>query len=144
MQPNPLSAPLLVVLASCFLIGVAACSGDDGGTQPLGAPKKPVAASKISAADRAEAKKTFETICFTCHGMQGKGDGPGSAALDPKPRDLSNAEWQKTISDDHIRNVITMGGVAVGKSPMMPAQPQLKGTPKVLDALVEHVRNLAK
>lgn len=133
--------PFVGALLSFLLAGCGDKPGA-GGSAP-GSPV-PVAKGAFTAADSAEAKKTFETICFTCHGLGGKGDGPGSAALDPKPRDLTSAEWQKSVTDDHIRNVITMGGSAVGKSPMMPAQPQLKGTPQVLDALIAFVRGLAK
>jgi mono/diheme cytochrome c family protein len=101
-------------------------------------------AGDFTDAERGEAKKVFETICVTCHGLQGKGDGPGSAALDPKPRNLRDPAWQRSVTDIHIRNAITMGGAAVGKSPVMPAQPQLKSNPRVLDALIYHVRCLAK
>lgn len=101
-------------------------------------------ATDFSDAERTAGKKVFETICFTCHGLQGKGDGPGSAALEPKPRNFSDPKWQQSVTDIHIRNAITMGGVAVGKSAAMPAQPQLKNDPRVLDALVYHVRSLAK
>ena len=32
----------------------------------------------------------------------------------------------------------------MGKSPMMPGQPQLKGEPEVLDGLVKIIRSFAK
>lgn len=133
---SPRTPVLATVVLSSFLLPLAvACGGDT--------PKSGANPVTLSAADQAEGKKVFESICFTCHGLTGHGDGPGSAALDPKPRDLSDKAWQQTVSDDHLRNVITMGGAAVGKSPAMPAQPQLKGTPKVLEALIQHVRGLA-
>ncbi|MBI5853080.1 MAG: cytochrome c [Planctomycetes bacterium] len=130
------------VLSSVLLSLGAACGGDSPSTPKSGGGGTS-SAVVLSEADRAEGKKVFETICFTCHGLQGHGDGPGSAGLDPKPRDLGDKAWQQTVNDDHLRNVITMGGAAVGKSPAMPAQPQLKGTPKVLEALIQHVRGLA-
>jgi mono/diheme cytochrome c family protein len=38
------------------------------------------------------AKKTIETNCVTCHGANGKGDGPAAAALPPpKPADWTSA-----------------------------------------------------
>jgi len=90
------------------------------------------------------ARTTFESVCSVCHGMRGLGDGPGSATLDPKPRNLSDPAWQRTVNDQHIRNVITMGGAAVGKSPIMPAHPFLKNDAQVLDALVAHIRGLTQ
>lgn len=97
-----------------------------------------------SAAARAEARQNFDTICIACHGATGHGDGPAAAAMDPKPRSFGDKAWQSSISDEHIIKVITLGGAAVGKSPVMPAQPQLKSKPEVLRALVEIVRDFAK
>ena len=88
----------------------------------------------------AQAQAQFESLCFTCHGSTGHGDGPGAAVLDPKPRSFSDATWQASVTDEHIKKTIVFGGAAVGKSPMMPAQPQLKGQEAVLDGLVRIVR----
>jgi len=69
----------------------------------------------------AEGKTQFENICAACHGPGGKGDGVASAALDPKPRDLSDAAYVSTLSNEHLYKVISEGGPAVGLSPMMAA-----------------------
>jgi mono/diheme cytochrome c family protein len=83
---------------------------------------------------------TFRKLCVTCHGETGHGDGPGAAALDPKPRTFTDGKWQASVTDDHIKKTILYGGAAVGKSAAMPAQPQLRSKPEVLNALVAHVR----
>lgn len=114
-----------------------ACSKNDGKGAPAGD-----GAVVVTAAHRAEAKTTFETVCFACHGLTGHGDGPGSAALTPKPRDLTDRAWQTSVDDNHIEKVILMGGAAVGKSPVMPAHPQFRSNKGLLRALIEHVRNL--
>lgn len=75
-----------------------------------------------------------------CHGVDGKGDGPTAATLNPKPRDLSNKEWQKSMSDGQIRTIILRGGAGVGKSPLMPANPDLADKPAVVEELVKIVR----
>jgi len=98
-------------------------------------------AGGISDAARAQAKQIFQTRCFTCHGMEGKGDGPGSAGLSPKPRDFHDPEWQESVSDEHIQNIILYGGAAVGKSPTMPGNPDLTAKPEVVAALVDHIRD---
>lgn len=43
----------------------------------------------------AAGKKLFMGMgtCFTCHGFEGKGDGPAGLALDPSPRNFANSEW---------------------------------------------------
>jgi len=71
--------------------------------------------------DPAKGKEIFESSCAACHGPEGKGDGPAAAALEPKPRDLTNAEYVSTLSNEHIFKVISEGGASVGLSPIMAA-----------------------
>jgi mono/diheme cytochrome c family protein len=82
----------------------------------------------------------FQNVCSQCHGLGGMGDGPAAESLSPKPRNYSDAAWQASVTDDEIRKIILEGGQAVGKSPMMPAQGQLRGKPEVVDALVTIIR----
>ena len=91
-----------------------------------------------------EAEEIFQTRCAVCHGKTGKGDGPGSAGLNPKPRDYSSPEWQKSVTDEHISKIIVGGGTAVGLSALMPPNPDLVDKPEVVEALVVVVRNLGK
>ena len=47
-------------------------------------------------------KKLFDANCSSCHGQDGRGDGPASAGLNPPPRNYtSNEEWKngRKISD---------------------------------------------
>ena len=99
-------------------------------------------ASQARADAAAEAKEIFSTRCSTCHGPQGKGDGPAGAALNPKPRNLGEAAWQKSVTDDHIEKIIVGGGTAVGKSAMMPPNPDLASKPDVVKALTAQIRGL--
>ena len=41
--------------------------------------------------DAREAHQLFQTVCSTCHGADGKGDGSAAAMLNPKPRDYTQA-----------------------------------------------------
>jgi mono/diheme cytochrome c family protein len=97
-------------------------------------------AAPIPEAAMKEAKEIFTQRCSTCHGASGKGDGAVAAALNPKPRDLSGADWQKSVTDEHIEKIILGGGAAVGKSPMMPPNPDLESKPDVVRALRQLVR----
>ena len=78
-------------------------------------------AISFAAGDPAKGKESFNTICASCHGPDGKGDGPAAAALDPKPRNLGDAAYVSTLTDEHIFKVIKEGGAASGLSAGMPA-----------------------
>lgn len=100
------------------------------------------ASAEITPEATKEAEQIFSTRCTPCHGPQGKGDGPASAGLEPKPRNFTNAAWQSEVTDDHIEKIVVYGGAAVGKSPAMPPNPDLQAKPQVVAALRAHIRDL--
>ena len=52
--------------------------------------------------------------CWTCHGEQGLGDGPASAALNPKPRNMQVADgWKNGKTKEGIMKTL-MEGIAGG------------------------------
>lgn len=106
---------------------------------PSGGQGPSVSAAAITPAIR----ETFKSTCAPCHGESGRGDGPGSVALDPKPRNYTDKEWQNKVSDADIKKVILYGGAAVAKSPVMPSSPQLD-KPETLDGLVALIRGFGK
>lgn len=112
----------------------------------IGCDKKPSGESTgtTTAAGGGDAKGYFKMKCVVCHGETGVGDGPGGAALDPKPKNLTDAAWQASVKDEEIKKAILEGGAAVGKSAAMPPNPDLKGKDKLLDDLVKQVRSLKK
>jgi hypothetical protein len=99
---------------------------------------------RVTLHERQEADTRFSLLCATCHGERGKGDGPGAIALNPKPRDYTDATWQKSVTDEELRKIIVQGGQAVGKSPLMPPNPDLQDKPGVVEALVQKVRSFAR
>lgn len=124
-------------------LALAACS-KSGGESPPSAPEPTTAATAAPPGEAAaKAKEIFAQRCTPCHGAAGEGDGPASAALDPKPRRFSDGEWQKSVNDDHLMKVIKFGGAAVGKSAAMPGNPDLSD-PAVVAALKDVVRGFAK
>ena len=99
-------------------------------------------ASAVAKADTAAAAQTyFKQNCVVCHGANGKGDGPGAANLNPKPQNYTDAKWQAKVKDDELKKAIVQGGVAVGRSPIMPAHPDLKHKPEIVDGLVKIIRS---
>ena len=138
-----LGVPLAALLAlACGEQKAAPAAAPSAPAASAPAPAPVVAADSAAAA--AEAKQIFDTRCITCHGPTGGGDGPGSAALSPKPRNFQDAAWQDSVTDDHIEKIVMYGGAAVGRSPSMPGNPDLMAKPEVVRALVAHVRGLAR
>lgn len=139
---------LRILACVAFLaLETSACSkssSDAAAPQPT-APTAQAAPSAPppAAAPAVDPHELFTTRCAPCHGASGKGDGPGSSALNPKPRNYTDLAWQKGVSDDQIKKTILYGGAAVGKSPVMPASPDLESKPELLDGLVKVVRAFA-
>ncbi|MGB0953791.1 MAG: c-type cytochrome [Planctomycetota bacterium] len=126
----------------------------DDGKDALEAMEEEAAGAKDKVKAEAEAAKEmviseaartmYDTYCFTCHGTGGKGDGPAGAALPDKPADFSSADWQATVTDEHIQTVIAKGGAAAGKSALMPPAPGVDGNQELLDGLTAIVRSFSK
>lgn len=87
-----------------------------------------------------EARQIFSGRCSPCHGMTGAGDGMAAAAINPHPRNFHDPAWRSSVSDEQIENIIRVGGAAVGKSPAMPANPDLVSKPAVVAALRTIIR----
>jgi mono/diheme cytochrome c family protein len=134
---------LVFALVAAFGCSKKAEPPSEGGQT---SPTEGSAGSAAAPASKAafEARRTFQTICATCHGPGGKGDGQAAAALNPKPRNYTDKAWQASVTDDDLKKIILQGGGAVGKSPVMPAQPQLANQPEVVDELVKIIRGFGK
>lgn len=86
-------------------------------------------------------KELYMKNCSSCHGKDGSGDGPASATLNPKPRDLSRKSLMMKISDGRMFDVIKQGG-AIVDFPQMPANPHLKDDE--IKAIIAFTRSLEK
>jgi mono/diheme cytochrome c family protein len=101
-------------------------------------PPRPVAPAKVLA----QGRKLYQQRCSVCHGDTGAADGVGARRLVPEPQHLDAVIWQANVTDDEIAKAILLGGAAVSRSPMMPANPDLKTKPAVVQSLVAYVRQL--
>lgn len=83
----------------------------------------------------------FARRCSVCHGATGRGDGAAAAGIHPKPRDLRDAQWQQSVTDEQLRAVILGGGLARGLSASMPSHGDLNA--QQVQELVGFIRSLA-
>src|SRR3989442_1592969 len=116
----PHSLALLSVLA-LFLLACNEEKKNQATAAPAAALAPPPSPTAVTAAKTdpaaagggeasAAARDIFNQRCSTCHGAGGKGDGIAGAALNPKPRNFTDAAWQKSVSDTHLAKVIVEGG----------------------------------
>jgi mono/diheme cytochrome c family protein len=47
--------------------------------------------------------------CYTCHGVEGKGDGPAGVGLMPPPRDFTDPQFHGLRADGELYWVVTHG-----------------------------------
>jgi mono/diheme cytochrome c family protein len=151
------SAALLALAA--LLLG-AACGGGEE-PEPAPPPAEPVPASSPPAppaspprggvvvpsgalrGDAARGAELYAQYCWVCHGAEGRGDGPSSAGLVPRPADHTDTAYMGALSDEHLYRVIHGGGPAVGKSPLMTPWGGVLGEQDIRD-LIAHLRRISE
>lgn len=110
----------------------------EDGTIP---PKVTPAPATAASGDPIEEK--YATYCVTCHGPNGDASVPAAQAMNPKPRDFTDAAWQGSVDDARIAKVIKEGGAAVGLSPTMAPWGSVLSDADV-EGLVKKVRSFKK
>lgn len=82
-----------------------------------------------------QGKQLYAANCASCHGAEGRGDGPAAAAFTPKPRDFTSGEWKQGGKPSQIFNTLNSG---MGSMPSFAALP-----PDQRWALVHYIRSLS-
>ena len=69
---------------------------------------------------QAQGKRVFNNNCVWCHADATPAGPSNRSNLNPTPPLFTDGETFNSLSDDFMRNTITLGGSAMGKSPIMP------------------------
>ena len=152
--PRRLAALALISLAMALFV-IAGCGGANSGSSGDNAANNPPATStpapaapapdttKSSATAGANESaevlgpKVFATRCALCHGPDGHGNGPGSAALNPKPRNFHDKAYMSTRTDAQLLEVIHNGKGAMPKWGAILSEAEI-------NAVLKHIRELGE
>ena len=111
----------ILLIAGAVSIGALAGCGqkaEDKDDEDImaGAPTTTSAPAGDSAAGGAAGEPSLamgeeivQSKCVLCHGQSGKGDGPGGAALNPKPRNWTDHAYMGSRTNDQLYEVIYNG-----------------------------------
>ena len=115
---------LLIVVLSAALSAALAARGLQAHQHPTTHPesgahhhpqaarlKNPVASTATSIA---AGQKVYDKQCAGCHGDAGKGDGAMGEELQPKPSNLTDADWKHGSTDGEMFTVIRDGVKSTG------------------------------
>ena len=138
-KKNSSSEFLRIVAIAIFLLISCIFSQAQSNSWPV--PNDAANVKNPEASDAASIKngKTlYQTYCAPCHGSKGKGDGPASASLNPKPADHTSAMVQAE-SDGTLYYKISEGHAHT-------AMPPFKAVlhPDQRWAIINYMRTLAK
>lgn len=135
---------LLFTVLVMSTVLLAACGGGGEQTAELPAVPSEYAGKTNPVGNQPDAvaagQALYEERCSSCHGPEGKGDGPAAAALDPKPADL--AVEVPNLTDDFVYWRIMDGGAMEPFNSSMPAQKGILSEDEVWQ-LVSYLRSLA-
>lgn len=85
----------------------------------------------------------YARFCSSCHGLDGRGDGPNATALPVRPSNHTDGARMALRSDDALYDTIAGGGAIMNRSPRMPAFGATLA-PTQITALVQHLRTLCR
>jgi mono/diheme cytochrome c family protein len=88
-------------------------------------------------------KRLYEHYCAICHGVQGKGDGFNAYNLNPKPKDIAENGYLNSVTNDWLKQVISLGGRGVKRSVLMPAYEGTLNEEQTAD-VVAYLRHLSQ
>ncbi|MFQ5797612.1 MAG: c-type cytochrome [Bacteroidota bacterium] len=87
---------------------------------------------------------TFQHYCAPCHGETAQGDGRYfSLDLQPRPRDLTEAKYMNTRTDEELVASISGGTASIGKSNLCPPWGKTLGRERI-EGMVTYLRSLSR
>lgn len=92
---------------------------------------------------QAQGKRIFYAQCVWCHADSTPAGPSNRSNLTPVPPLLNDGSVLNSESDEFMQNIITLGGSAMGKSPMMPPYGRVL-TPEEIRSVISFTRAIAQ
>lgn len=110
---------ICLAVVSAVILGLSACTSGAAPAQVSTVPADWAGRTNPLGAEAAAAgKEVFAVNCASCHGPNGRGDGPVSASLEPAPADLIALASQ--VGDDYLFWRISTGKMGTSMVPWSP------------------------
>ena len=93
--------------------------------------------------EQTQGRRVFYTNCVWCHADSTPGGPSNRSNLTPTPALGNDGKVLNSLSDEDLRNMIAMGGSALGKSAMMPPWGRTL-TAQEIQSLVAYLRAIAQ
>lgn len=90
----------------------------------------------------AQGQRVFYQYCVWCHADSTPAGPSNRSNVTPTPDLMNDGSKLNGMSDAYMRNIITLGGSAMGKSPMMPAWGKTLNQ-REIDAVIAFTRAIA-
>jgi mono/diheme cytochrome c family protein len=87
-------------------------------------------------------RSLYEAHCAVCHGVTGKGDGPGATVVRQPIRDFSDSAAMQVVDDRFLFEIIKKGGSQFGRSNAMPSW-GMQLSDDEIRSVVAYIRSLA-
>lgn len=97
------------------IVAVFATACGESPTEPT-RDATPAADTFELAGDTARGEALYGQHCSSCHGADGRGEGPAGRALRPPPTNFATTE----VDAERAYRVVKDGGMAAGLAPTMP------------------------
>lgn len=91
----------------------------------------------------ARAVRNYNAYCVQCHGINRDGNGINSRDMAVKPRDHTDSKGMGDTPDETLFKAIKGGGLAVGKSVLMPKWDGVMSDEEITE-LVAYLRVVSK
>jgi mono/diheme cytochrome c family protein len=130
-----------------YLANLPGTAPPDGASSPAPSNVTSMGSSSSSQAqgssDSADAPALYARWCASCHGVEGKGNGPNARFLRVMPANHADAALESRRPDDSLYDTIAAGGSVMNRSPWMPAFGESLSATEIR-ALVAHIRTLCR